>query len=237
MKTTIIYTKQESSSLAAAGNGMSGYSVTITITEADNISPKIFIMQREVVSSEDEVFLDKFYDVASASMMTTVEESPTLDEPFYRTNAITLIFPNPEDLRHYVAQIEARISLLRVANDALINLQSSQKLATPADTLVRYWGMAPTHAATDETLEAGPKDFVWSKILSKSLTNSAGPRYFYVAIRADLADIATLVINGVSRAFTKTVRDVTNENGYVTSYKIFLTDANVSGSSFTLVTT
>lgn len=236
MKTTLIYTKQENNTLVQAGNGLWGYRVDFTVTEAANISPKIFIMQREVPVVGQDVFVDSFYSVASAAQME-LPEIGSLDDPFHRTNTISLIFPNPADLRLYSDSIEEMIGQLVKANDAILSMLPAQTVGVPDTTLARFWGLVSAHAVTDQDLEARGVDHVFSKTLAKTLTNDAGPRYVYVAIRSDLADITALKLNTVGAAFAKTTRAYENPAGYTHDYKIFLTNATTSASTIVLETT
>lgn len=238
MKTTIVYRKTESDSLERPGNGLSGYRVDLEITEVLNITDAIFIMQREVPNPDlPDTYEDTFYSVASVAQLESVGTVPSLDNPFYRVNAISLVFPNPEELKLYTDRIILLIGKLQKANDALINMQDPTTGAFPSDTLARYWGLVSAAAVTDEDLEAGSVDYVYDKILSKTLQNDGGPRYVYVALRADLSAITALKINAATIATTLVTRAVVNANGYSASYNIYRTNTTTSASTIILETT
>lgn len=222
--TVLVVSKQESNSVESIGNNLSGYRVTITVEEALNINPKIFIMQREVITPGNSgEYEDQFYSVASVAQIEAIPEAASANHPFYRTDSISLVFETVEDLRKYTDIILGMIDKLRKANDLAINMQASTLVGFPAQALARYWGLATTDTITDEILLAGPSDNVFSKEITKTITNSAGPRHLYVAIRSDLGALDHLYVNGSDTASTLTERTVTDANGYAAAYRIYCT--------------
>lgn len=236
MKTTIIYTKTESSSVEAVANGMAGYRVTFHVTEGDNIDTRIFIFQREVATNDDAAFTDTFYSVASVSQLESVPTAPTGDIPFYRASTVSLVFPNLADFRKYTDHLVALIDKLREANDIVINMLASETSATPDNTLARYWGLVSVGSVSDDDLAAKSVDYVFSQVADKTLANDAGPRYVYFAIRSDLPDVTVFKINTVDAPVVLDTRSVTNTNGYAHSYKIYRTTGTFAASTIVLAT-
>ena len=110
MSTILVIKKTESPDVVSAGNQMSGYQVQLEVTDSAGINPKIFIMQREVISAGDGgVYEDQFYSVASVAQLESVPEAPTSNLPFYRVSSVSLIFGTIEDREKYTSTILAMI--------------------------------------------------------------------------------------------------------------------------------
>jgi hypothetical protein len=111
---------------------MGGYRVDITITAATNISPKIFVFQREVAApANPDTYLDTFYTVASVEQMASVPEVQVPSESFYRSDSISLVFATAEELNHYADKIIKMISVLKKANDLAINMLTPVTASIP----------------------------------------------------------------------------------------------------------
>lgn len=241
MKTTLIYTVAESDSAQQVQpTGMYGYAVTIAVTEALNITDKIFIMQREVPrTQEPDAYLDTFYSIASVPQLEILQQDApgSMDQPFYRTNTITLVFARPDELQVAVDKIKSLIARLVKANDAVINFQAAEKSALPIDTLARFWGLFLTVSPVAADIQAMTADDVYSQVIDKTIVNGAGPRYIIFACRVDLPVITTLMVNGVSAPFASTTLSLTNPNGYTASYRVYHTTGTFSTGNLRLVTT
>lgn len=119
MPTSITYTKQTTVDPNVRWNGNSGgYRLIMAVTAAVEISPKIFIFQKRLVSDGAEDFDDFFYSVATVAELATVNaDAPAQGDTFYRVALINLIFGNFEVLQAELAKIERAISDLSAANN------------------------------------------------------------------------------------------------------------------------
>jgi len=123
LTTTIQYSRSDSQSTVSKPVMMGGYRVDLAITAATNISPKIFVFQREVAApANPNTYLDTFYSVASVEDMAGVPEVPVLSASFYRSDSVSLVFASMEELNHYTDKIIKMISVLKKANDLAINM-------------------------------------------------------------------------------------------------------------------
>lgn len=236
MSTILVIKKTESPDVVSAGNQMSGYQVQLEVTDSAGINPKIFIMQREVISAGDGgVYEDQFYSVASVAQLESVPEAPTSNLPFYRVSSVSLIFGTIEDREKYTSTILAMIEKLRVANDLAINLSAEVEIGFPSTAIPRFWGFSEDNLVPVEELLAGPSDNVSSKEFSKVLENLDSDKYFYFATRSSLGEIETILVNGVSKAFATGSVAVEIQNGFSPSYFVYRTTQKVGQSSSILI--
>lgn len=233
LKTTIILSETQGTSVEQVSNGMSGYRLDLSVDLAVNIDPKIFILHREVLSlgvlgeEETEPFEDTFYSVASVPMMESVPEAPTSDVPFYRVDGISLVFSSLEDLGAGKKSILELVELLQEANDGVINVRPSTKLAFPSQSLSRFWGYTTETTITDEILLAGFSDTLYQVPLSSSITGIPAARYFYFAMPASLGSIEDMKINGTAVPWGYVTRSVETVAGCSVSYIIYRTQNTI----------
>ena len=240
LKTTIIISETQSSSVEQISNGMSGYRLDMSVDSAVNISSKIFIMQREVLSigvlgeGEDEPFEDTLYSVASVPEMESVPEAPTSDVPFYRVSSISLVFGSLEDLNKGRNSILELIGLLQRANDGVINLLPGTKLSFPPQAIARFWGYTTETTITDEILLEGNFDTLYQIPLYTPTLSLPGPRYLYFAMPASLGEIGSMKVNGSVVAFNSVTRSVVTIGGCSVSYVIYVTQGTIGAGNVAL---
>jgi hypothetical protein len=232
LKTTIILSETQSTSVEQVSNGMSGYRLDLSVDTAVNIDPKIFILHREVLSlgvlgDGDDPYEDTFYSVASVPMMESVPEAPTTDIPFYRVSSVSLVFSNLEDLNAGRESILGLVEILQEANDGVINVLPSTKLAFPPQSLSRFWGYTAETTITDEILLAGFSDTLYQVPLSVTITSIPAARYFYFAMPASLGSIQAMNINGTAAAQASVSRSVQTVNGCSVPYIIYKTQSTI----------
>jgi hypothetical protein len=231
-QTIITVSKNESASLQSNGGGKSGYRVDLAVVDAIGITPKIFVMQREVVSSGDSGdYEDQFYSVSSVSQLESIGETPSLETPFYRTDSISLMFQSVEDEKLYTDQILLFINKLRLANDLANTMTGEQIVGFPPEALPRFWGFSLETTITDEILLAGASDLVYSKALTKTLSITGAAKYGYLAIRESLGEIDSLTIGSVEKTTQVTTRDVEVLDGLSVSYRIYRTDNTTAAAT------
>lgn len=236
MSTILVIKKTESPGLVPAGNQMSGYQVQLEVTDSAGINPKIFIMQREVISAGDGgVYEDQFYSVASVAQLESVPEAPTDELPFYRVSSISLIFATLEDRVKYTSSILAMIEKLRVANDLATNMVEEIEIGFPSTSIPRFWGFTEDNQVTEEELLASASDNVSSKEFSKVLENLDSDKYFYFAIRSSLGVVETISVNGDSEPFATALMAPEIATGLSPSYSIYRTTQKVGQSSSILI--
>ena len=108
---------------------LQGYGLGVKVLSAAGMSPKIFVWQRTVTSSTDEQsaeYPDKFTHIASPTDLEQIPEDcaePTVDSPYYRTDNITLLFRDMDELSETRALIDSDIAGLVLA------LREAQNLA------------------------------------------------------------------------------------------------------------
>lgn len=236
MKATLVYTITPSASVEQVGLALGGYRLDIAITEAVNISDKVFIFQREVSSSNTVEYLDTFYSVSSAGQLESVPDSPTQEVPFYRKNSLSLVFESSTEMDEGRETIEELLQLLVKAQNSVLANGTSSKVSIPVTALSRYWGLVAVASVTDEDLAVKGKDYVFDQNLAKTVRNDAGPRYAYVAFRADLPEISLLKVNAISVPFSVVTRNVANADGYVSSYRIYRTSSTFNAGTLTIET-
>lgn len=242
LQTVIIISQSKSDTLEQIGLGMSGYRVDLAVTVASNIDPKIFIMQREVLSlgsqsvNDETPYEDTFFSVASPAYMESIPEAATSQCPFYRVSSISLVFESLEEMERGLAAILQLTESLRVANDRVINLVQNETLVFPPEALARFWGLSTQTTITDEILLDGPSDTSLSKIFEKVVPNPSGPRYLYLAYPASLGAVSSVRVNSGTVACTLVTRDVTTIGSLTVSYNIYRTNSTIAEASLILET-
>ena len=236
LKTTILYTKQPSVSKNFPATGQDGFRVVLTVNEATNIDKKIFVLHREVLTSaEENAWSDTFYTVASISDMEDIPDAPQDMEGFYRVDSIDLIFRSKQDFDAGLKKIETMIGRLVAANDRVINLEPTPEIVgIPESAVWRYWGQSVATSLTDEEIQDLLHEPAPTADFSKEFTTD-GPRYLYVAYRAEL-DVKSFTLNGTPVDMTVTTRDFVNEDGHQHSYLIYRTTSTQNGTSMVLAT-
>ena len=237
MKTVLVIKKEITSGTVPAGNGMSGYRLDLEVVNASEITPKIFVMQREVLSSgSPDEYEDQFYTVASVPQLESVPESPSTEVPFYRTSSISLIFSTVEGRDTYTQKILALIEKLRAANDVIINLDSPVEVAFPPEAISRFWGFSVDTSIPPSEILAASSDAESSKVFSKVLENLSSA-YFFFAIRSTLGDIEAIHIQGILQTFVASTVSIEVLDGFSTEYRLFRTSNQIAPSSSLLVET
>jgi len=132
MSTSITCTKAVSQSAANPPVFLGGgYRLDLAVTSATGISPKVFIMQREVDTAQAPNFTDTFYSVASVEQMESVPDASSPTTPFYRSDSISLMFATLEELEFALQAILTTLSILKRANDLANTMQSLETLVIP----------------------------------------------------------------------------------------------------------
>jgi hypothetical protein len=235
MKTAIVINKSLSPDTVDAGNGMLGYQVQLDVVSASGITPKIFIMQREVLSAgSPSEYEDQFYSVASVPQLESVPESPSDSLPFYRTNSITLIFPKLEDRTKYVGTILGLVEKLRAANDILLDTVVSEEVGFPPQSISRFWGFSADTSIPPSEILAAHSDSVPSREFSKVLATELGA-YFFFAIRQTLGDIEAIRVQGNPATFVASTVTLQVLDGFSATYRLFRTSSQISPSDSILV--
>lgn len=235
-QTVLVVSKSESSSVVEAGNGMSGFKVDLVVTDYIGISPKIFIMQREVLSaSNGGTYEDQFYSVASVAQLESVPEVIS-DGAFYRVSSISLIFKTLEELRLYTDKILSLIDKLRIANDLATTMTGAVSIGFPAtEATPRFWGFSADTTTTDEELLAGYSDNNYHKVLSETVANATTAKYLYFAIREPIGEITSLQVDGVVQTVVLVTRNVQITANLLVSYRIYRTSSTISPGGSILV--
>lgn len=100
----------------------SGNLLTMEVTEAVNIGTAIFVWHRDVESEFSPENIALFYSIASVAQMDMLPVGPgNMDEPFFRTSSLELVFETPKDLETALSSIRSEIIKLQRANDVMIN--------------------------------------------------------------------------------------------------------------------
>jgi len=236
LKTTIVWNIQQSASTTQMPGGMSGFQWSITVTEVSNITPNIFVLHREVVSAQGPDYADTFYSVASVADLENIPDAPSQACGFYRTNTISLIFRNLEELKEGSQAILLLVGRLIQANDLAINMLSPEQESSPASALYRYWGLSTDASTTDAEIQAFNNEFTTTRPVTKIFNTEGTPSYLYVCYRADLGT-GSFTLNSTTVAMTLVTRAFVNTDGHSALYNIYRTTALQNGSTLTLACT
>lgn len=109
----------------STGRNLQGYTLKIKVTEAEEMSPAVFVFQRPKTKPDGTRGPDRFVCVADAVDMEEVPElgPDFLDEmPYYRTSEVELVFRNPLDRDCTENDIKGDITALVQSLDAMSNV-------------------------------------------------------------------------------------------------------------------
>lgn len=109
----------------STGRNLQGYTLKIRVTDAEEMSPAVFVFQRPKTKPDGTRGPDRFVCVADAVDMEEVpERGPDfLDEmPYYRTAEVELVFRNPLDRDGTENDIKGDITALVQSLDAMSNV-------------------------------------------------------------------------------------------------------------------
>ena len=109
----------------STGRHLQGYTLKIRVTEAEEMSPAVFIFQRLKPNPDGTRDADRFVCVADAVDMEEVPElgPDFLNEmPYYRTDTVELVFRNAIDRDSTETDIKNDITALVQSLDAMSNV-------------------------------------------------------------------------------------------------------------------
>jgi len=192
MKTLILLRRETSLSLKKDPRTLSNYEgflLKVSVTKTKNITPKIFVMQRDVASNyiADGV-LDAFFSVASIGELEWIPESapnPHNALNFYRTDAIDLMFETREELEDAWNKIKLAVSQLSAASDSSNEIAEETMYAFPEVALPMFYGVTDldlTQSQIVHSLSALPS-FTNTHSFSYDISRDS---YAYFVIHRDL---------------------------------------------------
>jgi len=227
--TTLVVTKTVSDSVVNPPGRPSGYRVDMTVSEATNITDKIFVMQRELQTPNSSDYVNTFYSVASVADLEELPLVPTNGQPFYLTNAISLIFRTIGELEKYVEDIKGLVELLAKDNDRVINSGTPVLVGFPRNkTLLRYFGTFSSPTITDAELRLMFQDEEYNRELDYEFSSDT-QRYIYFAYRDELGAPTEFKVDGVVAPVTLVQRAVVSDRGYSHAYRIYRTTNTFMG--------
>jgi hypothetical protein len=159
-KTYILLKKETSLSLIAppqTATAFEGFLLKIEVSKSHKISPKVFVMQRDVDSNYiAEGVTDNFFSVASVGEIEWIpEDSPNSNSTnFYRTDKIELVFESREDLDQAWKKIKFDVVALAKANDVTYEIAEETFVPFPEDSLPMYYGTSHADLVTSELVSS-----------------------------------------------------------------------------------
>ena len=228
MPYTFIILKRETSrsltKLPATPTAFSGYLLKITADIVNDISPKIFVMQRDVASAYVDGVLDTFYSVVSVGELSLIPE----DEPeedgnnFFRTDTIELMFESLADLEVGWNKIRFDVAALSKANDDSLIIDATSYEPFPAGSIPRYYGKSEEVLITESGITGAlVENDTYS---SEALFNAAisVDSYLYFVLHATLGESHVVSFKGVEVPTTVTATTISVGDS-TQDYNIFRT--------------
>jgi hypothetical protein len=212
-KTQIRLKRETSLSLVSPPNtatAFEGFLLKIEVEKAYKISPKIFVMQRDVNSGyiADGV-LDSFFSVASVGELEWIpEDAPVKNGTnFYRTNSIELVFESREDLESGWKKIKADVYALAKANDVTFEVAEELLFPFPEDSLPMYYGTSHLSLSGLSAIQSLSKNPVYTSEYQFSFVAEVAT-YVYFAVHRSLGQELNVRVNGSITSMTKTLVEV-----------------------------
>lgn len=106
-----------------------GNRLQISVTETENIDPKIFIFQADVDSEFSPENLAIYWAVASVPELSSLPaDAANQDEPFFRLATLDLVFATPMDLEAFHSKTLLEVRQLQRANDIFIDPANAETI-------------------------------------------------------------------------------------------------------------
>jgi len=237
MPYTFIILKRETSTsltnLPATPTAFDGFLLKITVEEANDISPKIFVMQRDVSSAYVDGVRDEFYSVTSVGELDLIPEDAPDPEGtnFFRTDEIELMFESLSDLEEGWEKIKYDVAALSKANDNSLTIGAISYDSFPSGAVPRYYGKSENILTTgSEVVGALIENDTYS---ASALFQSAisVDSYLYFVLHNTLGDDHVISFKGVE--LPTTVTEVTiSVGGSSQDYNIFRTTDPIDAQDF-----
>jgi hypothetical protein len=227
-KTFILLKRETSLSLGTSANtptAFEGFLLKVTVDTVNDITDKIFVMQRDVASNYVDGVLDTFYSIASVAELELLpEDAPEEDGTnFFRTNSIELIFETPEELEEAWKKIRYDVSALSIANDSSLTIDQTIYQPYPADSILKYFGVnenvLPNGTNVKSSLYSSG-EFLAETVFSSSITTDS---YVYVVLHESFGTDREIEVNGINQPTTITSTTIDSEYGVTLNYNIFRT--------------
>lgn len=228
MPYTFIILKRETSrsltNIPATPTAFDGYLLKVTVDIYNDISPKIFVMQRDVASNYVDGVLDTFYSVVSVGELDLIPE----DEPaehgtnFFRTDSIELMFESLEELEEGWEKIKFDVAALSKANDNSLTIDAVSYEPFPAGSIPRYYGVNEDILTVGADIQQSlTQNDTYS---SSSLFNAVieVDKYLYFVLHSTLGVDHTISFKGVEKPTTVTATTI-SIGGSTQNYNIFRT--------------
>ena len=235
MPYTFIILKRETSrsltKLPATPTAFAGFLLKVTVDIYNNISPKIFVMQRDVDSAYVDGVLDTFYSIVSVGELDLIPE----DEPevggtqFFRTDSIELMFESVEDLEAGWKKIKFDVAALSKANDDSLTVDATSYSAFPVGAIPRYYGKHEQILTTGS--EVTQSLFANDEYSSVALFNAAisTDSYLYFVLHSTFGVDHVISFKDIEQPTTVTAITI-SVGGSTQNYNIFRTTDPIQAS-------
>ena len=228
MNKTLIFLKRETSLSAEKApvntTAFSGFLLRLS-TEAYNISPKVFVMQRDVSSNYVDNISDHFYSIASVAEMEFIpEDAPDVNNTnFYRTDKVDLVFETPKELEDGYQKIRFEVSALAIANDDTYTVTHESWEPFPSDAIQRYYGVSQYILTTNQIKDALFSDSTYSSSLNFSADITDIPQYIYFVLHRNLGETHTIKMDSIELPLTSSEIVLDTTYGLSQPYRVFRT--------------
>jgi len=240
MQTSIVYSRKLTKPTdTGVTQNFQGVRLDLEVTASSLIDKCPFIFQRMMSGPGITEFNDYFYSVASVSQMEDLLiDNPGVDEVFYRSSKVNLVFATQEEAAKADQDIASAIAQLCIQNDISLQMNPTTVVGYPADAALIYYGTSEvsTLTGTDITsLLNSPS--VPLPITAPYTANPLLLEYLYIAWPAAMGE-ATFTINGAPVTMVKSTQSLINSYGLAMDYLVYHSPTVYTDSvSHTLVAT